>query len=173
MIEPFGPHHPILHPSAWVHPLAAVIGDVRIGARVSIWPGAVLRGDQGFIEVGDESNVQDGAILHDTGGRSVTRIGRRVTIGHRAILHGCTVGDRCLIGMGCIVLDNAEIGDGSIVGAGALVTAGTRIPPGSLVLGSPARVARAVTDAQIAAIEHGWRTYADLCDQWKAASPAP
>lgn len=164
MIEAFGGHHPITTPTTWIHPLACVIGEVRLGARVSIWPGAVLRGDQGAIEVGDDSNIQDGSVLHDTGGRSVTRVGAWVTVGHRAILHGCVVGDGCLIGMGAIVLDNAEIGEGSIVGAGALVTAGTRIPPGSLVLGSPARVARPVTDEQRRWIEHSWRTYVGLCE---------
>ncbi len=122
MIEAFDGQSPQIASTAWVHELASVIGDVRLGARVSIWPGAVLRGDMGLIEIDDDSNIQDGAICHDTGDMSVTRIGKRVTVGHRAILHGCTIADDCLIGMGAIVMDNAVIGSGCIIGAGALVT---------------------------------------------------
>jgi carbonic anhydrase/acetyltransferase-like protein (isoleucine patch superfamily) len=121
---------------------ACVIGDVTIGADSSIWFGTVVRGDVGWIRIGRRTNVQDLTMVHVTGGLANTTIGDDVTIGHRAILHGCTVEDGCLIGMGAIVMDEAVIGAGSLVAAGALVTPGTRVPPRSLVLGSPAKVVR-------------------------------
>jgi len=135
---------PTIHPSAFIAPEAVVIGDVTLGEESSVWPTAVLRADINRIALGPRSNVQDGAIVHladDFG----TLIGELVTVGHRAILHACTVGDEVLIGMGAIVLDGAEIGARSIIGAGALVTSGTKIPPGSLVLGSPGKVVRALS----------------------------
>jgi carbonic anhydrase/acetyltransferase-like protein (isoleucine patch superfamily) len=120
----------------------------------------------GLIEIGENSNIQDGAICHDTGALSVTRIGARVTVGHRAILHGCTVGDDCLIGMGAIIMDNAVIGEGSIIGAAALITVEQVIPPGSLVLGSPARVVRKVSDKQRGWIDHAWQVYLEKTREW-------
>lgn len=123
---------------------ATVIGDVTLGDRVSIWYGAVLRGDINAIVVGEGSNIQDNAVVHladDYG----ALIGRHVTVGHSAIVHACTIGDECLIGMGATVLDGAVIGAQSIIGAGALVTQRTVIPPGSMVLGSPAKVVRPLT----------------------------
>jgi carbonic anhydrase/acetyltransferase-like protein (isoleucine patch superfamily) len=165
MIENDDRWTPVVPDSAWVHALASVSGDVVLGERTSVWPAAVLRGDQGAIRIGAETNIQDGAVLHATGGISEVHVGARCTVGHRAVLHGCRIGERCLIGMGSIVLDNAEIGDGSVIGAGALVTAGTRVPPGSLVLGAPARVVGPVTEKQDRAIDHGWRTYVRLKDE--------
>jgi carbonic anhydrase/acetyltransferase-like protein (isoleucine patch superfamily) len=162
MIESYLHHEPVIHPEAFVHTMAYVGGDVRIGARASIWPTTVLRGDQGAIDVGEDSSVQDGTVVHATGGQSTTFIGRRVTIGHRAVIHGCRIEDDCLVGMGAIILDNAVIGAGSLVGAGAVVTARTIIPPGSLVLGSPARVKGPVTTAHTEWIEHSWKTYCRL-----------
>lgn len=159
MIEAYGSHVPMIDPSAWVHDSAVIQGEVVLGPRVSVWPTAVLRGDMGLIEVGEDSNIQDGAICHNTDGLSVTRVGRKVTVGHRAVLHGCVVEDRCLIGMGAVILDNAVIGTGSIVGAGAVVAAGRVIPPGSLVLGLPARVVRPLEPNEAARIDEGWQSY--------------
>ena len=121
MIEALEGLVPVVHPTAWVHPSAVLIGEVELGPNVSIWPTAVLRGDMGLIRFGADSNLQDGAVCHNTSGRSETLIGERVTVGHRAILHGCIVEDDCLIGMGAIVMDNARIGAGSFVAAGAVV----------------------------------------------------
>ena len=167
MIEPFGGHVPLVHPTAWVHPSAVVIGEVNLGEECSVWPTAVLRGDMGAIEIGAFTNLQDGAICHDTGGISVTRIGRRCTIGHRAILHGCIVEDDCLIGMGAIVMDNAVIGAGSIVAAGALVTAKRVIPPGSMVMGSPGVVTRPVTEKDTQWIGYSWKVYLERAQAWR------
>ena len=123
---------------------AAVVGDVTLGKGVSVWYNAVLRGDEGAIVVGDNTNIQDGTIMHEE-----TKVGSGCTIGHGAIVHGCTVGDNCLIGMGATVLNGAKIGDNCIVGAGALVTGKMDAPAGSMILGSPAVVKRALTEAEI------------------------
>jgi carbonic anhydrase/acetyltransferase-like protein (isoleucine patch superfamily) len=147
---------PQIHPTAYVAAEAVVIGDVRLAAQSSVWPTAVLRGDINFIEIGEGSNVQDGCIVHLAEDLPV-RVGKLVTVGHRAILHACTVEDECLIGMGATILDGAVIGRGSIVGAHALVTRETRIPPGSLVMGMPAKVVRALSPEEIA----GLRLWAD------------
>ncbi len=147
---------PRIDPTAYVAPQAVVIGDVRLAARVSVWPMAVLRGDINFIEIGEDSNIQDGSIVHLADDLPV-RVGRLVTVGHRAILHACTVEDECLIGMGATVLDGAVIGKGSIIGAHALVTKDTKIPPGSLVMGTPGKVVRALSAEEIAGI----RVWAD------------
>ena len=123
---------------------AAVVGDVTLGRGVSVWYNAVLRGDEGAIVVGDNTNIQDGAIMHEE-----TKVGSGCTIGHGAIVHGCTVGNNCLIGMGATVLNGAKIGDNCIVGAGALVTGKMDAPAGSMILGSPAVVKRSLTEAEI------------------------
>jgi len=142
---------PQIDPTAYVAPQAVVIGDVRLAAQSSVWPTAVLRGDINFIEIGEGSNIQDGSIVHLADDLPVI-VGKLVTVGHRAILHACTVEDNCLIGMGATILDGAVIGKGSIVGAHALVTKGTRIPPGSLVMGMPAKVVRPLRPEEIADI---------------------
>jgi len=147
---------PTVHPSVWIAPTATVIGDVTLGEEASVWYGAVLRGDINRIVIGPRSNVQDGAVIH-LADDFPTLVGELVTVGHKAILHACTVADEVLIGMGAIVLDGAEIGARSIIGAGALVTGGKVIPPGSLVLGSPAKVVRTLSLDEQAAI----RTWAD------------
>ena len=147
---------PQIDPTAYVAAEAVVMGDVRLGARSSVWPTAVLRGDINFIKIGEGSNIQDGSIVHLADDLPV-RVGKLVTVGHRAILHACTVEDECLIGMGATILDGAVIGKGSIVGAHALVTKGTQIPPGSLVMGTPAKVVRSLKPEEIADI----RTWAD------------
>jgi carbonic anhydrase/acetyltransferase-like protein (isoleucine patch superfamily) len=138
---------PRLGEGAWAAPSAGLIGDVRLGARASVWFGAVLRGDNTPLILGDESNFQDGAVGHSDPGFPLT-IGARVTIGHQAILHGCTVEDDCLIGMGARILNAAVISSGCIVGAGALITEGKCFESGSLIVGAPARVARQVTDEE-------------------------
>lgn len=169
MIEPYLHHIPRLHPEAWVHAQALLIGDVQVGARATIWPGCVLRGDQGSIEIGDETSIQDGTIVHATLGTSVTRIGAGCVVGHRVILHGCRVDDDCLIGMGAVLLDNCHIGRFSIVGAGAVVPVGRVIPPRSLVLGVPARVVRQVSEQEIEeSIHHGRDEYLRLCRDYRA-----
>jgi len=147
---------PQIDPTAYVSPHAVIIGDVRLAAQSSVWPTAVLRGDINFIEIGEGSNIQDGSIVHLAEDLPV-RVGKLVTVGHRAILHACTVEDECLIGMGATILDGAVIGKGSIIGAHALVTKGTHIPPGSLVMGTPAKVVRPLRPEEIADI----RTWAD------------
>lgn len=132
--------------SAWVAPDAAVVGDVRIGRDVGIWFGSALRGDRETITIGARSNVQELTVMHTDPGFPLT-IGEGCTIGHRAILHGCTIGDNSLIGMGAIVLNGARIGNNCLVGAGALVTEGKEFPDNSLIVGSPAKVVRTLDDA--------------------------
>jgi len=145
---------------AWAAPSADLIGDVRLGARASVWFGAVLRGDNTPLIVGEESNFQDGAIGHSDPGFPLT-IGARVTVGHQAILHGCTVADDCLIGMGARILNGAVIESECIVGAGALITEGKHFDRGSLIVGTPARVVRQVTDEERQMLRTSAAHYAD------------
>ena len=142
---------PTLSEGAWAAPSADLIGDVRLGHRASIWFGAVIRADNTPILIGEESNIQDGAVGHSDPGAPLT-IGARVTVGHQAILHGCTIGDQALVGMGARILNGAVIGANSLVGAGALVTEGKVFEPGMLIVGAPARVIRALSDDEIAAL---------------------
>lgn len=158
---------PTLAGDSYIAPGAQVIGRVTLGARASIWFNAVVRGDNDPIVIGEDSNVQDGAIVHADPGVPAT-IGRGVTIGHRAIVHGATIGDNSLIGMGAIVLNRAVIGADSLVGAGALVTEGKSFPPGSLIVGSPARVARALTDSEIAGLRLSAATYVANARRYRA-----
>lgn len=139
---------------------AVVTGDVELGTDVSIWHNAVLRGDSGKITVGDRSNIQDGCILHEE-----TTVGADCTVGHGAILHGCTIGDGCLIGMGAIVLTGAVLGEGCLVGAGALVTGKTNAPAGSVLLGSPAKIAKELTPEQISAQKQDAMHYVELAQK--------
>ena len=141
-------------PNAYIAPNATVVGDVQLAENVNIWYGAVLRGDEGTISVGEGTNIQDNAVVHEE-----TTIGKYCTVGHSAILHGCTVGDSCLIGMGAIVLSGAVLGDGCMVGAGALVTGKTNAPAGSLLLGSPAKVIRPITEEERRDIEKNAQDY--------------
>lgn len=136
-----------IHERAYIHPAAVVCGDVTVGARASIWPTAVVRGDSAPIVIGDDSNVQDGTVIHVDAGVPCV-IGARVAIGHRAIVHGATVEDDCLIAMGAILLNRVHVGRGSIIGAGALCPEGMQVPPGSLVIGLPGRVVRPTTAAE-------------------------
>jgi carbonic anhydrase/acetyltransferase-like protein (isoleucine patch superfamily) len=151
---------PKIPESAWIAPSADVLGDVTMGEHSSVWFQCVVRGDVHWIKIGDNTNVQDGAVLHVTNGRYPLTIGSRVTIGHKAMLHGCTVGDDCLIGMGAILLDDVEVGSGSVVAAGALLPPGKKYPPNSLILGSPAKAVRTLTpEQQKDLIEIGWQNY--------------
>jgi carbonic anhydrase/acetyltransferase-like protein (isoleucine patch superfamily) len=156
-----------IDPSAYIHPLAAVIGDVTIGARTSVWPTAVIRADSAAISIGADSNVQDGAVLHVDVGYPMV-IGARVSIGHRAILHGATVEDDCLIAMGAILLNGVVVGAGSLVGAGAVCREGMRIPPRSVVLGVPARVAREATSEITQRIRDTSESYLRLVGEYRA-----
>jgi carbonic anhydrase/acetyltransferase-like protein (isoleucine patch superfamily) len=162
---------PDINPSAFVHPGAFVIGDVTLGARVSVWPTAVLRGDTAAIVVGEDSNVQDGTIVHVDHGVPCT-IGPRVGIGHRAVIHGATVEHDSLIGMGAILLNNVVVGTGSIVGAGAVCPEGMIIPPNSLVLGVPGRVERSTPDAERERIARTVRSYLELQAEHRAGQHA-
>jgi len=137
---------------------AQLIGDVHLGEGASVWFNAVLRADDDYIEIGAGSNVQDGSIIHCDHDQP-TLVGRNVTIGHRVLLHGCTIGDDSLIGNGAMLLDGARVGAGCLVGAGAMITPGKEIPPGSVVLGSPGRVVRAVGERERALIARGARSY--------------
>ncbi|KTT98865.1 acetyltransferase [Sphingomonas yabuuchiae] len=151
---------PVLHDTAWIAPSADVIGEVVLGEQVSLWFGAVVRADNGPVHIGARTNIQDGAALHSDPGSPLT-IGADCTVGHRAILHGCTVEDGCLIGMGATVLNDAVIGAGSLVGAGALVTEGKVFPPGSLIVGAPARAVRTLEPEQIARLRTSAFGYAE------------
>jgi carbonic anhydrase/acetyltransferase-like protein (isoleucine patch superfamily) len=162
LIRPFRGKAPVLDPTVYVAPSATIIGDVEIGPRSSVWFGAIIRGDVFHIRIGAETSVQDNTVIHVTHDRFPTLIGNRVTIGHAVTLHGCTVGDLCIIGMGSTVLDQAEIGERSILGAGALVTPGTKIPPGHLAVGTPARVKRALTEAELSWLESSAAHYVEL-----------
>ncbi len=151
LILPVKGINPQIPDSCWLAPNASVIGQVILGENVSVWFQAVIRGDVNRIVIGDESNVQDGAVIHCTYQKTETIIGRRVSIAHHAIVHGCTIEDEVLIGMGAIVTDGAYIEKGSIVAAGAIVTQGTRVPAGSIYAGNPARFLKQV-DAQAAEV---------------------
>jgi len=154
--------------TAFVESSAQIIGDVHVGEQSSVWFNCVLRGDVHYIRVGEETNIQDGTVVHVTNGRFATVIGNRVTIGHGVVLHGCTIKDRTLIGIGAIVLDDVIIGEESFVAAGSLVTPGTVIPPRSMVMGSPAKVRREVTDEEVALINRHWRSYVEYKATYQA-----
>jgi gamma-carbonic anhydrase len=163
---------PNVHPSAYVAPGATVIGDVTLGEESSVWFGAVVRADINRIVIGPRSNIQDGAVVHladDFG----TSIGELVTVGHKAIVHACTVADEVLVGMGAIILDGAEIGARSIVGAGALVTGGKKIPPGSLVVGSPGKVVRQLSLEEQAGIRVWADRYVEVSRAYIERRPIP
>ena len=164
-----------LHPTAWIAPGAVVVGEVSLGARSSVWFNSVLRGDTDRIEVGDDSNIQDNSTVHMDEGYPAL-IGNRVTVGHRAIVHGCVIEDDCLIGMGAVILSGARIGTGSLIAAGAVVREDQQIPPGSLAVGLPARVIGQVTEAHRAAIREGSEHYVALSREYLArgfARPHP
>jgi carbonic anhydrase/acetyltransferase-like protein (isoleucine patch superfamily) len=156
-----GEMSPDLHPDSWAAPGAWLIGDVRLAAGASVWYAAVLRGDGASISIGAASNIQDGCVLHADPGLPLT-VGARVSVGHGAVLHGCTIGDDVLIGMGARVLNGAHVGDGSIVAAGAVVLEGAAIPPHSLVAGVPGKVRRETTADERAATVANAESYLAL-----------
>ena len=160
---------PRVHATAYVDESAQVIGDVEIGEASSVWMNAVVRGDVHYIRVGRRSNIQDGTVVHVMNGTHPTTIGDDVTIGHAAVVHGCTLADRILVGMGAILLNGATVGEDCIVAAGTLLTEGITIPPRSLVMGSPGKVKRTLTDAEVASIlEYSERYVGDRLDYVQA-----
>ena len=159
---------PDLASDCWVAPSADVIGAVRLGAGASIWFGAVVRADNGEIVIGDRSNIQDGAVLHSDPHAPLT-LGQDCTIGHRAVLHGCTIGDRVLIGMGATVLNHAVIAEDCVVGAGALVTEGKTFPPRSLIVGAPARAVKTLSEEQLAGLKISAAVYVEKAKRYADA----
>ena len=172
LIRPYHGKFPVLAPSARLAENCTIIGDVALGAFVSLWYGAVVRGNAAPIRVGDASNIQDNCVLHGSRGAPLT-LGRNVTVGHGAILHGCTVEDGCLIGMGATLLDGCVIGAGSIIGAGALVPPGKVIPPRTLVVGVPGRVVRALSDEEVAANLANAQRYVQLGQELLKSTEEP
>lgn len=172
MTEPrvlaFEEHRPRVGEGAYLAPGSTLVGDVRLGERASVWFGAVLRADGDAIEVGAESNVQDGCVLHTDPGHPV-RLGARVTVGHRAVVHGAVVEDESLVGMGSVLLNGCVIGRGSMVAAGAVVLEGTVVPPGSLVAGVPAKVRRDLTAEEQEGLRRSAATYVDLARRHRAS----
>jgi carbonic anhydrase/acetyltransferase-like protein (isoleucine patch superfamily) len=150
----------VIHPSVFIAPTASVLGDVTLEADSSVWYGAVLRGDMAPILIGAQSNLQDGSIVHVDEGMPC-RVGRRVGVGHRVVLHGCIVEDECLIGMGSVVLNEARIGAGSVIAAGAVIPEGMQVPAGSLVMGVPGRIVRPVDAELIRRIAETWAHYVE------------
>ena len=169
MITAFRNVSPTIAGDAYVAASAVIIGDVTIGAASSIWFQSVVRGDTFPIRIGARTNLQDHVTVHVVGGRIGTTIGDDVTIGHGAIVHACRLGNRVLVGMGAIVLDGAEIADDCLIGAGALVTPGTHVAAGNLVLGNPARVIRALTDAERAHLVRSAADYVGYAAEYRAA----
>ncbi|HSA61183.1 MAG TPA: gamma carbonic anhydrase family protein [Nitrospiraceae bacterium] len=166
MIRTFQGIKPTVPQSCFVENTAVVIGDVVMGEYCSVWFNTVIRGDVHYIRIGDRTNVQDLCMLHVTHDTHPLIIGNEVTIGHSVVLHGCTIQDRVLVGMGAIVMDGAVIGEDSVVGAGTLVVEGTIVPPKSLILGSPGRVQRAVSDTELAWIKESAENYVQYARQY-------
>ncbi|WP_330176983.1 gamma carbonic anhydrase family protein [Streptomyces sp. NBC_01498] len=167
LVAAVGGKEPVVHPAAFVAPTAVVLGEVTLAAGASVWYHTVLRADGGPVVVGADSNIQDNCTVHVDPGRPVT-IGERVSVGHNAVLHGCTVEDDVLVGMGATVLNGAHIGAGSLVAAQALVPEGMRVPPGSLVAGVPARVKRELTEEEIEGIRLNAAVYLDLAERHRS-----
>jgi carbonic anhydrase/acetyltransferase-like protein (isoleucine patch superfamily) len=162
MIKRFKGVLPRVAETAFVEQSAQVVGDVEIGEHASVWFNTVVRGDVHFIKIGRYSNVQDCSVVHVTGEKHPVTIGDYVTIGHNAIVHGCTIQDGCLIGMGAIILDGATIGEGALVAAGAVIRESQIVPPRVLVAGVPAKVIRELTAEEIRRVDENWREYVDL-----------
>lgn len=159
---------PNIHPDAWIAPTAVVVGEVTLHARSSVWYNAVLRADNTPIVIGEGSNLQDGVVVHVDPGASVT-LGKNVSVGHNAVIHGATVQDNCLIGMGATLLNGSVIGEGSLVAANALVPQGMNVPPGSLVTGVPAKVRRSLTDEERAGLLRNAQVYLQHTERHRAA----
>ena len=159
---------PQVDPTAFIHSSAQVIGDVHIGAQSSLWFNVVARGDVYYIRIGARTNIQDNSTVHVTGGHHPTLIGDDVTVGHAVVLHGCTIGHRCLIGIGAIILDGCEIGDECMIGAGALLTPRTVIPSGHLALGSPAKPVRVLTEGERDQLRQSAQSYVANAARYRA-----
>jgi len=173
VIRSFRGRAPRIHPGSFVHDSCEIVGRVEVKRGASIWPLCVLRGDVARIVIGERTNVQDLCVIHGREGGFPTILGRGVTVGHRAVLHGARVGDGCLIGMGAVVME-AVIGSRCLVGAGSLVLAGMRIPPGSLAMGSPARVVRRLNRRELDSLRASERRYLNLAKLHRGASrPCP
>lgn len=168
-IGTLGEHRPQVHESAWVAPGAVLVGRVTIGARTSIWYGCVLRADDEDVVIGDEVNIQDLSCLHSDPGQPAV-LEDRVSVGHRAIVHGARIGAGSLVGMGAIVLGGAEVGAGSLVAAGAVVRPGAVIPPGMLAAGVPAKVLRPLKDQELTMLDGTWRSYVERADRHRTAT---
>lgn len=167
MIRPFRGVMPRIADSAYIHESAQVVGDIEIGERSSVWLNVSMRGDVNYIRIGNETSIQDNTVLHVERDTYPLIIGNRVTVGHSAVLHGCVVEDRVLIGIGAIVLNGARIGTGSVIAAGALVTERTEIPPNSLVMGSPAKVKREVSAEERARFDVNCNNYIEMTAIYK------
>lgn len=162
MIAHFNDIHPTVHPTAYIADDARVIGDVEVGEDASIWFGSIVRGDVNYIRIGARTNIQDATVIHVSSKTHPTILEDRITVGHRVTLHGCHVESGCLIGIGAILLDGVRVGRDSLVAAGSLLTPGTQVPPRSLVMGSPAKVKRELTDDELAKLDQSWRNYVEL-----------
>lgn len=173
ILLPYGGKAPRLHPTVWVAPDGVVVGDVEIGEGSSLWFGAVVRGDVNHVRIGARTNLQDLTVVHVTSGTHPTVIGDEVTVGHRVVLHGCTVERRALVGIGAIVLDGAVIGEEAMVGAGALVPPGMVVPPRTLVLGSPARPKRPLSSEELEGLARSAERYAGYAARYRADGGAP
>lgn len=171
MIKSFQNQHPKIHETAYITDDAIVIGDVEIGAEASVWFGSILRGDVNSIRIGNRTNIQDGTIIHVSRETHSTTLEDEVTVGHRVMLHGCYVETGCLIGIGAIILDGVRVGRDSLVAAGSLLTPNTNIPPRSLVMGSPAKVKRELSAAEVKDLEKFWRNYVSLSRIYKNQLP--
>ncbi len=178
-IKAFDGHTPVIDPTAWVDESAYVSGDTVLAEQVSVWPMAVIRGDVNYIRIGRKTNVQDGAVLHVAHAGEYTSpqgypllIGEEVTVGHRAVLHACTIGNRCLIGMGAIVLDGAVVGDDVIIGAGSVVPPKKQLEGGYLYVGSPVKQARALTERELTFLRYSAENYWKLTERTRQSAPA-
>ncbi len=167
IVLPYRGIHPDIHAEAFVAPGAVVVGDVVIGAGSSVWFNCVVRGDVHSIRIGERTNIQDGTIVHVTGGKLGTHIGSDITIGHGCVLHACTLEDGCFIGMGAIILDGAVVESGAMVAAGALVTPGKRVKAGELWAGNPARLLRSLTPDDVTAFPKSAAHYCTLAEHYR------
>ena len=169
---PFKGREPAIDPTVYVAPGAVIVGDVVIGFESSIWFGTVVRADVHYIRIGSQTNIQDQCVLHVTRGTHPLHLGNRITVGHRAIVHGCTVSDGCLIGMGAVLLDGCYIGEEAIVAAGSVVAEGTRVTSRTLVMGAPATARREVTDKELARARSAASNYVQLAAVYRREAPA-
>jgi carbonic anhydrase/acetyltransferase-like protein (isoleucine patch superfamily) len=171
LVRSFGPSRPRIHCDAWLAPGAVVVGDVEIGPDSSLWYGVVARGDVHSIRIGARTNIQDNSVLHVTKGRFACILGDEITVGHRAVVHGCTIGDGALVGIGAVVLDGARVGEGALIGAGCVVAPGTEVPARGLVMGVPGRFVRWLSDEESALQRERTLAYVDNARAHAASGP--